>query len=171
MPLEENNYFGQLFKAIMERIETEVPEIKWVCEDLGQLEEFDFRPSVKFPCALIDFPNTNYSGQSETIQRGRNNITIRLGFNPYSTAHFKKNDFSLNASLKRFAIEQKVVDALHGWDVEDICQPLNRLSVNTEKRGDGMKVRVLTFDTEYEDDSQQEESTKVAASVKLNFKP
>ena len=155
----------------MDRLNTEVAELKWIAEDLGQLEEAEIRPSVNFPCALIDFPNTNYTNLTDNNQQGIPSITVRLGFNPYSNAHSELPDSSLEKSLKRFEIEQKVINALNGWGVENLFQSLVRTNVSTEKRGDGMRVRIITFTTMYQDGYQQQTfQTVTKPSVKISFK-
>lgn len=170
MALADSNFFGRALKELMTRLDTEVAELKWIAEDLGQLEESEIRPSVNFPCALIDFPNTSYSNLADNRQQGTLSITIRLGFNPYSNTHSELPDSSLEKSVERFEIEQKVVNILNGWGVEDLFQSLVRTNVTTEKRGDGMRVRVITFTSLYQDEYQQEVFQKVSnPSVKISF--
>lgn len=155
MALDNTNFHGKLLVDIFTQLTAEVPELAWICEDLGQLDGYDIRPEVAFPCALIDFPNSSYDSQSNTIQRGTVTISVKLGFNPYATAHAKAPDISMEASLKRFELEQKVVNALHGWSASDEYQGLTRQTVSSNPRPDGMRVRTLQFNTQYEDDSQE----------------
>ena len=66
------SFFALFLLAIQDRIKTKVPSIAWTDQDLGQLEEETERPSVAFPCVLIDFQNTNYSELHEGVQWAEN---------------------------------------------------------------------------------------------------
>lgn len=81
------NFFGQLLKDIYTQLKTQVPELRWIDQDFGQLEIFQVRPSVSFPCALIDFQQTSYSNMSQLAQAGDLTITVRLGFAPFSASN------------------------------------------------------------------------------------
>lgn len=50
-----DNPFGDLLLQLQARIQQEVLEIREIAEDKGQLESYDIRPAVSFPCVLIDF--------------------------------------------------------------------------------------------------------------------
>src|SRR5438045_2520697 len=82
-----NSLFGQLFADLADQIKTTLPEIKWIDQDFGQLEMFEYKPNVSFPCALVDFVQANYSNLSENGQIGELMIQIRLGFTPFSQSH------------------------------------------------------------------------------------
>jgi hypothetical protein len=171
MALADSNFFGRALTELMKRLKAKVTALNWIAEDLGQLEESTMRPAVNFPCALVDFPNTTYQDLVDNRQQGLPNITIRLGFDPYTTSHGDLPDDSLQQSLKRFEIEQQVIDALNGWEVEGLFQRLARINVTTEKRGDGMRVRIITFTTLYQDEYQAETYNTVnSPSVKISFK-
>lgn len=155
-----NNYFGQLFLDLSLYLKTAVPELRWIDQDFGQLEHFEIRPEVSFPCALIDFVSASYSGLANLSQVGDVAINIRLGFAPFSQSYHGAPMDVKEKALEFYNLEQKVYQALQGWspekEGEQYTQAFIRQSAMTEQRdGDriGMRVRVLTFVTQLEDHS------------------
>lgn len=177
-----NNFFGQLLIDIQTRLAAQVNEIKWTDQDLGQLEHFEYKPSVSFPCALIDFAQANYSALAENAQIGDIAIQIRLGFAPFSASNNVAPTNVREKALSFYDIEQKVFEALMGWapdapagnaEFEEgkYTQPFVRVSAITEHRDNdqmGLRVRVLTFSTTYQDESAQVTFTKHAAGLVVN---
>ena len=169
MALSDSNYYGRVLKALFERLQSEVPELLWIAEDIGQLDETELRPSVSFPCALIDFPNSTYTSDSGSIRTGDVTISVRLAFDPYANAYEGAPNYSLDKSLERFEIEHKVVSALHDYGVEDLFSELQCVQQASDKRNDGMRVRSLTLTTSYKDQVPELNIVK-GASLKVKIR-
>lgn len=155
-----NNYFGQLFIDLCAYLKTAVPELRWIDQDFGQLEHYQVRPEVSFPCALIDFISAQYSGLANLAQVGEVAVNIRLGFAPFSQSYHAAPLDVKEKALEFYTIEQKVFEALQGWapvkDNDNYTQPFSRQSSQTEQRdGDqqALRVRVITFTTQFEDNT------------------
>ena len=147
--------FAQLFLAIQTHIKANVPAIKWIDQDLGQLEAYDIRPAVEFPCVLIDFPVAAYSNESQLVQWADVNISIRLGFAPFTSANSVAPDVSKEQALEYYEIENDLVKALHGFTADECIQPMMRISAATERREDSYRVRDIQFTTGTEDTTAQ----------------
>lgn len=164
------SFFAQLFIALQERIKTAVPEIRWIDQDLGQLEYYEQRPAVSFPCVLIDFNSTTFDQESQLVQWGNVSIELRLAFPPFSSANNVAPAATKENALKYYELEQKLFVALHGWQPDSgICQPLTRISAATEKREDPFRVRSLMFTTAYEDDSATPSATNIQPDLEFQF--
>jgi hypothetical protein len=155
-----NNYFAQLYLDLSSHLNAQVPELRWIDQDFGQLEHFQIRPEVSFPCALIDFLSGTYSELAGVTQFGEVMVSIRIGFAPFSSSYHAAPDNVKEKALEYYNLEQKVYKAVQGWtpvaDGIQYSQPFIRQSVMTEQRdGDqnALRVRVLTFATAYEDNS------------------
>ena len=156
---EPTDFFGELLIAIQKRIAEKVPEIKYSNIDIGQLEVYTLdSPSVDWPALLIDFPDATYDDLHGYEQSGDFNIVTRLGFNPFSqTSNLQPEEVRRNG-LYYFELEQKVVNAMHGWqplkpDGTPLCQPFSRRRVATERREeDAFRVRAIGFTSAYNDD-------------------
>jgi hypothetical protein len=166
MPEPTTNYFGQLLIELADHIKTAVPEIRWIDQDLGQLETFEYRPAVDFPCVLIDFVASSYSEVAELAQLGDVTVVLRIGFAPFSQSNqAAPMDVRIRA-LDFYRLEQLVYEAVQGWHNE-FTQPLIRVGADTERRNDALRVRALTFTTMYEDYSALPMNNKQQAN--LNF--
>jgi hypothetical protein len=149
-----NSLYANLLVELQERITTEVPAIRWVDQDFGQMEHYGERPAVSLPCVLIDFTGTKYDQLGELAEMGDCNIQCRLCFPQFSPSNNLAPDGVKEKALNYYEIENAIYIALKGWcPASDICQPLNRLSDTTERRSDPFRVRVLIFTTSFQDDS------------------
>ncbi len=153
--------FAQLFKLIQEHLEAEVPEIRWIDQDLGQLEFYSERPPVSWPCILIDFDSTSYDQQLQGIQWGNLSFTLRLGFPAFSPANSKVAIAVKEKALKYYELENLVYQAMQGFDAGGLIQPCTRTAVVTEKRNDdNIRVRILTFSSAFEDSTAADQYSK-----------
>lgn len=169
-----NSSFGKLFLEISKHIQTSVPEVKWIDQDFGQLEQFDTRPPVNFPCVLIDFPMATYSGLSDLAQMADITVQLRIGFAPFSQGHSRAPEKVREEAVKYYEIEQKIFEAVQGWQTE-FCQPLIRINAGTEQRlsandvadSIGLRVRVMNFSTQFEDHSNGPVYNQTPATLKV----
>lgn len=168
--MAQNSYFGQIYVALAAYLKAQVPELKWIDMDLGQLDHFEYKPNVNFPCALIDFPNADYTNESQLVQQGDIIVQFKLGFAPFSQTSQAAPTNVKDKGLVYFDIEQKVFEKVQGWE-NDITQPFIRLNAATDKRYEeiGLRVRVLTFATSYQDASALVVLQKVDATAQINI--
>lgn len=160
MSIETTSPFGNLFLKVQSRLKDQVPEL-WVDQDLGQLEHFEMRPAVNFPCALIDVDDFTFTDNSSNTQQGLGMLKIRLAVAAYSPSNnAAPNDVKLKA-LGYYDIEQKIQKALHGWKDEGFSKLLRRKS-KTELRNDNIRVRQIAYATSIDDDSCKPVRTTVA---------
>lgn len=162
-------FFSQIISDLQQRITTEVPEFRYVDQDLGQLGQVgeDEKPALSYPAVLIDFPDSNYSNLSSGAQLGVVPMNFQLIFAPYSPTWNKVPENVKKKGLEYLEIEQKLFKALQNWSL-DYFSPLIRTSVKSQNNNDiGLRVRMLTFTTEYEDYSVIDEDFK---EVEFTFK-
>ena len=105
-------YFKPLFLALQKRIMENVPEIRFIDQNIGQLGFDEYRAMVSFPAVLVDFPSTSFSALSGNAQLGISFIEITLVFAPYSQTYQMAPDNVKDLGLQYFEIEQKVFAAL-----------------------------------------------------------
>lgn len=171
------NPFYSLFTAIQARIQSEVSQIRWIDMDLNQLETYQERPAVSWPCLLIDFSQVQYDNESELVQWGAYNISLRLGFPSFSNSNSLTPESVKEKALAYFEIENSINKALHGWiptyeDGTPIAQPLIRMSAQTERRDDPLNIRVrqLIYSTVVEDHSTQPKIRRTNFSPAIKYK-
>lgn len=156
------SFFAQLYAALVARLKEKVPQIRWIDMDLSQLEGYEERPPVAWPCLLIDFTTTTYNQEQQQVQWGDVSIQLRLGFAPFSQSSGTAPQAVQEKALQFWELEMKIYQALQGWcPAGNICQPLTRVSAATERRDDPIRVRSMIFSTAFEDTSASPKYTKV----------
>jgi hypothetical protein len=139
--------FSNIFKAVQQRIRSQVPAIQWVDHDLGQLEAFDGeRPPVQWPCALLDFSQTDFL-EMQGYQDGTFDLVIRLAFDQYEQTHSEMPEYVLDQALTYYELEHQLQAALQAWYGEGLLvNALIRQSAASEKReDDNFRVRRLVY--------------------------
>lgn len=140
--------FSKLYTATMQRITDVMPDIKFISQDLGQLDFYDERPPVTFPCALIDISEAAYEDAANDMQLVNANVTIRLAHATYSDVSNLPNAQVRELGLKYYETEHQLGNGLHNWQPpHDELGVLTRTATATEKRDDNIRVRVMTFST------------------------
>ena len=105
-------FFSQILLDLQKRISTEVPEIQFIDQDLGQLGQVgdNGRPPISDPAVLIDFPDSDYTNLADGAQLGAVPISFQLIFDNYSQTWHKApetvrkklagvNPFNINEAL------------------------------------------------------------------------
>jgi len=152
---------AELFKSILERLKAQVPELRYINQDLGQLENYGMRPAVAWPCCLIDIADSNYSEQNnEKVQVAAGSVIIRTGLVQYSDSSNLTDESIRNNALQYYELENKIYSSLHGWSPENMGRMLRRAD-GTEKRDDDIRVRVTRYEISYTDTSAMAVYTKV----------
>ena len=167
-----NSFFAQHYLALKDHIVQQVPAIKWVDLDLGQLENYETRPPVAFPCVLVDYPNAEYKELGTLVEWGDTSVQLRLGFAPFSSANSAAPLSAQEQALQHYEIEQSLFVALHGWQAvyngNTICEPHIRTRVATEGRDYAHRVRVILFTTAFQDDAASPVTSTVAATMRID---
>lgn len=79
-----------IFVSLCDRLEKEVPSLRWIDEDLGQLNVGNStRPAVDFPCCLIDIEYSGCRDLTDLCQLVDLKITLKLAF-PYQGESYNK---------------------------------------------------------------------------------
>lgn len=162
--------YSLLYLAIMQKLakvqvirkaEPE-PAYRQIDQELGQLENYrqgtGERPPVAWPCALIDIGKGRFNDQLQKVQDGIVTVTIRIGFDPYSSSSNLTPAQSRNKALFYYELEQATYELLHCWspgkvavsdeesvDITDLFTKMTRKAFDTEDRTDLIRVRVMTF--------------------------
>lgn len=146
-----NSPFARLFLALQERIAQQVPDIKHIAQDMGQLSAKS-RPPVSWPCLLIDFDDFHYDNLAENVQIAKGTVKLRLGFSPHSATGKDMPADYREAALAYYDIEWDVHKALQGWspDGEEYGH-LMRATAATQRRQDGYRVREISYTISFDD--------------------
>ena len=169
---------SNIYQSLIARITDQVTYIKYIDFDYGQLETHE-RPEVAFPCLLIDFKNIRFEDISQLIQVAEGTLMLKLATDPYdATSSITPSTFQ-DAGLYFLELEQSLIQALHGWSLPIVynnanppvatqaTKPMSRLSVVSDNRRPGLKVRELTFTLSFTDYSLKKTLTLTPATPSI----
>jgi hypothetical protein len=135
-----------LFLAISDRLKTQIEALKWIDLDTGQLEHYEGRPAVLFPCALIDIEYPNCEDLDSLSQKVDATITLRLAFEPKGETNTAAPDLTRTRALTILDTVEAIHDALQGYTENEFSE-LSRANLKIEKREDPLKVYNLIYTT------------------------
>lgn len=143
-----------LYEKILERLQA-IPELKWIDLDHGQLDYYEHRPSVSFPCALIGLQISKAEDLGAKKQTCQAIVNIRLGFDFTGNTNAVTSKPQREKSMHYFKVANEVYKALQGFKDENI-NSLSRMNLREEKRNDHYKVINIPFSTAFNDYSSYE---------------
>lgn len=166
-----DSILANIFLAVQQRLNTQLTNLKWIDQDLGQLEFYTTRPAVDFPCALIDIDDSDYSNEGENSQIGEGILLVRLGLTAYTSANNLTPTIYKEKAINYYNLEHQVNKALHGWCDSRFFSPLTRVKATKEKREDNLRVRVLRYTFAFRDSTAMEIPVSVVERPGLEIEP
>lgn len=150
-----NSIFSLILTKLQTKLAIDVPEIRYINMDLGQLDFYDQRPPVSFPALLADF-ETPYIPRQQQRQWGTITMKLRLAFAPYSSTDNLVPDAVKTKGLTYFEIENNLYRSIQDWNADGLLnvQAFERSSAVSEKRPDPFRVRQVNFIGQYEDNGE-----------------
>lgn len=143
---------ADIFVALCDLLEKEIPELRWIDEDEGQLNTLPGnRPAVDYPCCLIDIHYPRCEDSTETEQMVTVSITLKLAFQPTGETNSRAPREVRSRALGRFAMADKVHCCLQGWTAGETLSPLSRRSARSSVTADKMKVYTIVYDTTFDE--------------------
>lgn len=135
----------EIIKSIVTALQTEVPELRYVGEDWGQL---DFEPSpVQFPCALVDLDGFSFQQMGQRAQTGEGNVYIRVAdINTRISANAPTR--LQDQMYSYYDLLEKIHHAIHGLAGEGF-QQLTQMSLKRVRRDGQTREYMLTFRTAF----------------------
>jgi len=155
-----------LFLAIQNRIITEVPEIKYIDQNLGQYMHEEFRKQILSPTVLIDFPVTDFSELQGNNQFGAVTIAVTLFYDIWNSTNSLTPEDIKEAGLQYLDVDHKLFMALQGWN-PDHCEALNRTQSKGHNANEtGLRVKETTFTTQFEDRSCDDATPQIKVGLR-----
>lgn len=137
-----------LLYDLINHIGSNMPDIRTVDEDYGQLEMLDdSRESypLVFPAVLIDSPETSWDNIAGLDQKGLCSVTVRLCLDCYDDTHYKSGQ--TDRILERDLVRKELHNLLQGHRI-DGSSALIRTSSRFWTAGHGIKVYESTYTLE-----------------------
>ena len=159
----------QVIQNMHDKLVREVPVLKFVDQDWGQMDFFP-NPPVKFPCALIDIQSVQYTNSGNFIQQGTAMVVIRLFDLKLSNSSQKAPDNQKEYAKKIWQLIEDVNKAIHVQNFlhEGYGLPI-REQMRRTKRNDGCYQTELYYSVQFTDTTTEPVQTPVS-SVKPELK-
>ena len=155
-----NSPDANLLKGSIDLVKA-VTEIRFISQDIGQLENYGLSPAVSWPCCLIDIEEGRFSDSGDQlIQIAEKVVTFRLALVKYTDVNNLAPDAIIEVALQYLEIENKLFIALHGKAVPGFGK-FTRILDATERRDDDIRVRIIKFSVSYTDTSAKPVRTSV----------
>lgn len=164
----------QVIQGIQERLAKQVPALRYVDQDWGQMDFFA-PPPVKFPCALIDIQSAQYTNNGDLVQQGTLTVVVRMFDMRLSNSSQKAPDRQKENVMLIWQLIGDVNKALHGQRFLGVGYGVPmRWQMRRVKREDGCYQTELYYTIQFTDTATEPALTPVlgvAASVRtVSFK-
>jgi hypothetical protein len=136
-----------LYLAILDLLKS-VPELRFIDKDKGQLEQYQTRPAVAFPCCLVKIDIPRIETLSVALQRHQAIFTLRVAFDYIGSTNADTPVNTMSQSLEYFDIVEKVQDSIQSKYFKN--HPIAFVSALEENRPDGLLILNLRFQALYE---------------------
>ncbi len=146
-----------ILQGVQARLNSKVPELKYIDEDWGQLDYYYPNPPVKWPCSLIDATAATWSNAGNLQQLGLVQVKIRVADMKLTNSSAKAPSGQKTVSFSFFVLLRNIYKALHGWSGDESYTALIRTATNRVKREDGVRIYEVTFTTNFTDNSAVEQ--------------
>jgi hypothetical protein len=158
--------FGKVYLGVMERLKEKVPALRFIDQDVGQLDFYNDRPPVAFPCVLIDINSGSFSNMGQGAQIYEGSLILRLAVPMWSSGSNLTPLDARKLAVQLYEIEQQIHEALHTWSTTE-WGIMTRLSATTERRDDPIRVRQLVYGLEFEDNSLRPDLVSVDPELEV----
>jgi hypothetical protein len=137
--------------AVKEKL-ANLPSLRYVDEDWGQLDAYSPNFPVQWPCALIDLADNQFSNTGRVLGSTPENRQENIFKMIVRVANLRLGNSSAKAPLPQKTLAYSVWDeiakvhaALHGWRPTDNGGQLIRESITRAVRDDGVQEYIIVF--------------------------
>ena len=141
----------EIYIALCEHLTKQVPELKFIDWDSGQLNIVAERPPIDYPACLIDINYTSCRDLTDREQLIAANIVLKLIFRPNGdTSNITPKNIKQKA-LECFDVIENVQDALQGCELGGLVSAISRATAIKSIRRDRLQVYTITYNTTWQE--------------------
>ena len=137
----------------MERLQEQVPDLRYIAEDWGQLDFYNEAPPVKFPCALISVSNIKFESQTVGCRWATMTILIRVADAPAVSGTMAAPETYRNRAFAIFDLMDTIGNVLYAFGGDEFNE-LEQKTITHYSREDAIREYAMLFETEYAIDSE-----------------
>jgi len=141
----------EVLVAITDRLTAEIPSLKYVDENWGQIDEYRQQSPGKFPMALVDVDEPDWSDLGNRVQTGDLQISVRIAALRLSNSSKGAPATQKAAAFAIFDLLDAVHRTLHGWAPTDTCSRMVRTATTKVSMSAGVKIWDVKFKVRWTD--------------------
>lgn len=134
------------YKELLTRLKTEVPALRWIDLDRGQLEDPEGNYTFDSPAVFISFGTIGWGSIGERVEHGQAELSFRIAFKSYHDTNNHTPESVVGLAMTDLAIRKNVCAALHGFEGTNF-NALQHTGTVQEPRDDGLLVFTETYQT------------------------
>ena len=155
-----------IFLDIQNHLTSEVPSLRYIDKNWGQLNEP--QPPVQFPCALLDIDSVDYSQLTDRDRVATASVSVVIAsqtiIRTSAKAPSKEEAYAVMDTL------EAVMQALEGYRVPHTTQALNCTQLQRSYVDKNYSVYILSFSTAWIDQIKEEDETSpVSPSISVRI--
>jgi hypothetical protein len=154
----------QTLISIVERLSAQVPALRGVDENWGQLDGYAPSPPVKLPCALVDVEGVQWSDLGDLRQTGAAQVRVTVATLRLSSASAAAPEAQRQRAFEVIDLLADVHRALHGWRPPGNASRLTRTATRMARRDDGIRQYEVLFALQLSDDGAQPQHAKASVT-------
>lgn len=146
---------AQLLDNIINYLRDELVWLKYVNINLRQLDSYEVRPAVDFPCCLVDLIEVQYD-QRQDGQHGNLQLRLTLGFDVLQDTSGLAPDAIRQAGLDYFDKESEIYQKMQYYAAGGLVfNDFIRLREATQQRDDAFRVLDNDYKASFHDRSAE----------------
>ncbi|MPS73997.1 MAG: hypothetical protein E2590_12755 [Chryseobacterium sp.] len=141
----------EILMNIQERI-GEIPELKTVDEDWGQLDMYSPNFPVQWPCCLIDVNDGSFSDIGKDFskipksrQNGKFSVKLTLADMKLTPTSLRTSKAQKETAWAVFGLMKKIHEKVHDFSPAVNCSKLKRTAFGRVKRDDGVQEYAIYY--------------------------
>lgn len=158
-------FYKQFILDLQEVVKSQVPEFRYVDQNLGQWGNDNFKVAVSLPAILVDFPNTGYSELANGSDLGSTEVKLTLFWDVNSQSYNIAPTNVKNKALEYYEMEKKLVRVLKTWTTDYFTKLVRTNAVSRNQNELGLRIRELSFATEHEEYLEDETEQTVEFTI------
>jgi len=146
---------AQLIDNIINYLRNELVWLKYVNVNLRQLDVYEVKPAVDFPCCLVDLLEVQYD-QRQDGQHGNLQLRLTLGFDVVNDTSGLAPDAIREAGLDYFDKENEIYQKMQYYNAGGLVfNDFIRLREATQQRDDAFRVLDNDYKATFHDRSAE----------------
>ena len=157
-----------VLRALQEKLSQDVPAIKYIDEDWGQLDYYADNPPIKFPAVLVEIGQAQWKNQGRLSQDGQMMVSLMVADMKLNNTSGRAPEAQKTGSKSIWQMLNDIHVSLHGWNPQiEGFGLFSRVSSRRIKREDGIREIEVVYAIGFTDHSAHIQEQSAATTVRF----